>query len=242
MLTLDLQPSYNSYHPAREQERDFYGSPVPPNSQLAPYQPDVRRSSPAYGGQPQYAPRGSQGQLTPFFEPPPRERSSSRDSRGHRHHRSGSHSHHSRPPSTKGEKSDFSAERGIGANLVGAAGGGYLGHKLAGGGVGTVLGALVGGYAAHQAEKKHSKHRKDKKGKKSKDSDSDDVDDVSHGVRRRRSRHGSEPAPLGGQLYPPEAGRRRRHSRSTRSRSKRRDDSGSSDSSSEEDHRRRHRH
>jgi hypothetical protein len=243
MLTPGSQPNYNTYNPPREQERDFYGSPVPPNSQLAPYQPDPRRPSLAYGGQPQYAPRGSQGQLMPYFAPPPRERSSSRDSRGHRHHRSGSQSHHSRPASSKGEKSDHATERGIGANLVGAAGGGYLGHKFAGGGVGTVLGALVGGYAAHQAEKKHSKHRKDKKGKKSRDSDSySDNDEVSHGVRRRRSRHGSEPAPLGGQLYPPEPGRRRRHSRSARSRSKRRGDSGSNDSSSEDNHRRRRHH
>ena len=148
MLRQYSQPNLNTYNQPREQERDFYGSPVPPNSQLAPYQPDPRRPSSAYGGQQRYTPRDSQGQLMPYFEPPPRERSSSRDSRGHRHHRSGSHSHHSRPPSSKGEKSDHAMERGVGANLVGAAGGGYLGHKFGGGGMSTVLGALVGGGGA----------------------------------------------------------------------------------------------
>jgi Domain of unknwon function (DUF3824) len=132
-------------------------------------------------------------------------------------------------------------ERGIGANLVGAAGGGYLGHKFAGGGVGTVLGALVGGYAAHQAEKKHEKRRKTKKERKSRDSD----DDLSYGSSHQRSRHGSAPAPLSGQLYPPESGRHRRHSRSARSarsRSRRRDDSTGSDGSSEDGRRRYRRH
>ena len=238
ILTKDLQLSHPPYNPLRQQERDFYASPVPPNSQLAPYQPDSWRPSSAHIPQPQYPPHGSQGQIVPFFEPPPLERSSSRDSRGHRRRRS--NSHHSRSESTKDEKSGHATERGIGANLVGAAGGGYLGHKFAGGGVGTVLGALVGGYAAHMAAEKGEKSHRKKKEKKSREHGDNATE--SHGSSHRR-RRGSAPLPLIGHLLPPDAGRRRRHSKSARSRSRGRNDLSDSDSdSSSADSRTRRRH
>lgn len=231
-----------------EQERDFYGSPIPPNS-LTPY-PYSRQqlSSPQAGLAPlaPYAPRGNAprsnpGQIIPYFDPPPHEHSSSQGSgsRHHHHHRrrSKSHSQDSRPPAVTGQKSGLSVQK-LGAELVGVAGGSYLGHKLAGGGLGTVLGALAGGYAAHKASEKREGNR-EKKGRKSR---GEDVTVESFDSNQRRSRRGSAPPPLSGQLYPPDAGRSRRHSRSGRSRSRRRNDSTSSDNSSEDDYRRRRRH
>lgn len=96
-----------------------------------------------------------------------------------------------------------------------------MGHKFGKGGAATVLGALAGGFAAHTVEKKAGKEIR-KRRERELESDSESDRDVAHGDRRRRgSRRGSAPAPLGA-LF--------RREGSRRSKSRRRDDSDSDDS------------
>lgn len=44
-------------------------------------------------------------------------------------------------------------ERGLGSTLLGGTAGGFLGHKMAGGALGTVGGAVVGAVGANAANK-----------------------------------------------------------------------------------------
>ncbi|MCJ1223703.1 hypothetical protein MMC12_000346 [Toensbergia leucococca] len=93
-----------------------------------------------YPPQSQYNP--SQDALYP---PPPRSRSNSGN-------------YGSRGPSDG--KKDHSRERGLGASLVGAAGGGFLGHEVGGGALGTIGGMIAGAVSANMAEKEWEKHER----------------------------------------------------------------------------------
>ncbi|KAF1345176.1 hypothetical protein BDV97DRAFT_42701 [Delphinella strobiligena] len=57
-------------------------------------------------------------------------------------------------------------DRGLGATLLGGAGGAFLGHKTAGGGLGTLGGMVLGAIGANVLENKHEKDKKEKKHKK----------------------------------------------------------------------------
>lgn len=59
------------------------------------------------------------------------------------------------PPGSEGP--DGGKERGLGATLVGASGGGFLGHELGGGALGTIGGAIAGAIGANMLEKRHHK-------------------------------------------------------------------------------------
>ncbi|GIZ46304.1 hypothetical protein CKM354_000943300 [Cercospora kikuchii] len=54
-------------------------------------------------------------------------------------------------------------ERGLATNILGGAGGAFLGHKLGrGGAIGTIGGALVGAIAAQAAERQYAKRKEEK--------------------------------------------------------------------------------
>ncbi|KAJ9619213.1 hypothetical protein H2203_008542 [Taxawa tesnikishii (nom. ined.)] len=61
-------------------------------------------------------------------------------------------------------------ERGLGATLIGGAGGAFLGHELGGGALGTIGGLIAGAIGANALENRHEKKKKEKKHKK-RDSD-----------------------------------------------------------------------
>jgi hypothetical protein len=48
-------------------------------------------------------------------------------------------------------------DRGLGSTLLGAAGGGFVGHKLHGGALGTVGGAVLGAVATNAMGHAHKK-------------------------------------------------------------------------------------
>jgi hypothetical protein len=50
-------------------------------------------------------------------------------------------------------------ERGLGATLVGGAGGGFLAHEVGGGVLGTIAGTVVGAIGANFAEHKYKEHK-----------------------------------------------------------------------------------
>lgn len=49
-------------------------------------------------------------------------------------------------------------EKGLGATLIGSAGGGFLGHQLGGGALGTIGGMIAGAVGANVLENKHEKY------------------------------------------------------------------------------------
>ncbi|CAF9935877.1 MAG: hypothetical protein HETSPECPRED_009934 [Heterodermia speciosa] len=57
---------------------------------------------------------------------------------------------------------DHSHEKGLASTLAGAAGGGYLGHKIGGGAIGTVGGLLAGAIGARELEKRHERHKRER--------------------------------------------------------------------------------
>ncbi|KZF23327.1 hypothetical protein L228DRAFT_113989 [Xylona heveae TC161] len=54
-------------------------------------------------------------------------------------------------------------ERGLGATLLGAAGGGFVGHEAGGGALGTIAGTLIGAIGANVLENRHEKRRRSTK-------------------------------------------------------------------------------
>ncbi|KAL8728778.1 MAG: hypothetical protein Q9166_005156 [cf. Caloplaca sp. 2 TL-2023] len=112
----------------------------PTTQSLTPYQPPS----------PNYSPRASSRDERYLYA----DSFSDRD-RHHRRHRSYSrHSHRSR---------SRSRSRDLGSALIGAAGGGFLGHKYGGGALGAIGGAVAGAVGANLAEKEWEKH-KEKRG------------------------------------------------------------------------------
>lgn len=67
---------------------------------------------------------------------------------------SGYASHPGQAPGLAGQE----GERGLGSTILGATGGGFVGHKLGGGVLGTAGGALVGAVGANLANKAYVRH------------------------------------------------------------------------------------
>ena len=61
------------------------------------------------------------------------------------------------PPGSEAELGGDGKERGIGATIVGASGGGFLGHELGGGVLGTIGGMIAGAVGANALEHRHEK-------------------------------------------------------------------------------------
>ena len=61
-------------------------------------------------------------------------------------------------PGSEGPGGPQEGERGIGATLIGAGSGGFLGHELGGGMLGTLGGMIAGVVGANMLEKRHHKY------------------------------------------------------------------------------------
>ena len=59
------------------------------------------------------------------------------------------------PPGSEGPGGAAGGERGLGATIAGASGGGFLGHELGGGPLATIGGAIAGAIGANMLEKRH---------------------------------------------------------------------------------------
>ncbi|KAI4233416.1 MAG: hypothetical protein L6R40_007080 [Gallowayella cf. fulva] len=115
--------------------------PAYPNSQsLTPYHPPS----------PHYSPRASSRDERYLYV----ESDHDRPRRRHRSHSRRSHRSRSR---------SRSRSRDLGSALLGAAGGGFLGHKYGGGALGAIGGAVAGAVGANLADKEWEKH-KEKRG------------------------------------------------------------------------------
>ena len=117
----------------------------PTNQSLTPYHPPS----------PNYSPRASSNDNRYLYADSYDDRERPRR---HRHHRS--HSRRSRSSSSSRSRS---RSREIGSALLGAAGGGFIGHKYGGGALGAIGGAVAGAVASNLAEKEWEKH-KEKRG------------------------------------------------------------------------------
>ncbi|KAL8702703.1 MAG: hypothetical protein Q9201_004124 [Fulgogasparrea decipioides] len=161
------QQSYAPYPPQQQQSTGYTPHVCSYHSSLPlvafshiPEQGDRQLTQSRNSPQPAYPTTQS---LTPYHPPSPgyNGRSSSRDERylyadedrerRHRHRsRSRSHSHRSK---------SRSRSRDLGATLIGAAGGGFLGSRYGGGALGTIGGAVAGAVGANLAEKEWDKHK-----------------------------------------------------------------------------------
>ncbi|KAL8752551.1 MAG: hypothetical protein Q9184_005688 [Pyrenodesmia sp. 2 TL-2023] len=151
-----------AYDPKYYQQQAY----VPSNQQQyvpAGYTPhgDRQLTQSRYSPQPAYPTTQS---LTPYQPPSPGydydRRPSSHDERymypdedrprRHRHRSRSRHSHRSK---------SRSRSRDLGSSLLGAAGGGFLGHKYGGGTLGALGGAVAGAIGANLAGKEWEKHK-----------------------------------------------------------------------------------
>ncbi|KAI9696744.1 MAG: hypothetical protein M1836_005106 [Candelina mexicana] len=132
----DRDPYYSNSRP--HSSHGGYNQQVvaPPQGGYGPY-PTGPGPAPTGAAEGYYGPGGRHGQGDRYDD------KDRYDDRGH----SGG------PPGGAGE-----GERGLGATLVGAAGGGFLGHELGGGALGTIGGAIAGVVGANALEKKHKEY------------------------------------------------------------------------------------
>jgi len=221
------QQPYPPYHASYQSDGSRnVSSPVPHSgNQLQRYD----EVTPPYTGYvppnpQQYAPSQSN---VGFDDDDRRSYSDGSDSRGSEHRRR--RDRRKSPPRSQKERLKrrlTQDEKGIGAGLLGGAGGAMLGHELGGGGIATIGGLIAGAIGANMLESRHEKQRKDKQSQRHRDHDggsrqSDDYYNDGH------DRAPSSAAALGG-LYAQSDGRssRRHHhhhsGRSSRSRSRRR--------------------
>ncbi|KAL9062538.1 MAG: hypothetical protein Q9157_008835, partial [Trypethelium eluteriae] len=163
-----LEPPYS---------RETRHSPAPGyETAVAPYQPP----EPEWDDQPQYQypPQGAgpHGYPPPGYggHPPPLssgyddgyDSHEERRRQKHRHRGSDSGSRHSRygdddkESKEKKKKGLSEKEKGLGASLLGGAGGAFVGHEMGGGALGTILGIGAGAIGAALIEKDHDKQRK----------------------------------------------------------------------------------
>ena len=165
---------YDSYTPQDQYNPSDYQVPLPFPSRISTHsmpnnsplqsshQHQLQLSQSRYSPQPpaiQHPPIGSD------YYPPSTTRSRSVSRHHHHHH----HRSHSRAGSSRRGSSDsgdhrsksrgrnHSEVKGIGAGVVGAGLGGYLGHKFGGGTLGTVGGIVAGALGANALEKRHER-------------------------------------------------------------------------------------
>ncbi|KAL8722321.1 MAG: hypothetical protein Q9225_001169 [Loekoesia sp. 1 TL-2023] len=156
-----------AYDPNYYQQQSYAPYPSQNQRQYSPgdYTPHGDRQLTQSRRSPQPAYPTTQS-LTPYHPPSPgyEHRPSSRDERylyadedrerRHRHRSRSRHSHRSKSRSRSRSRS-----RDLGSALLGAAGGGFLGHKYGGGALGTLGGAVAGAVGANFAEKEWDKHK-----------------------------------------------------------------------------------
>ncbi|MCJ1429973.1 hypothetical protein MMC29_007888 [Sticta canariensis] len=155
-------PYRSNYYGNTYAPQDQYGeAPYPGNGYSQPsYQHQLQLSQSRYSPQP----------LSPHALAPPIPAVSypidDRDTRSRSAHSHRRRDHSSRSQSRARDTSrsrasdhhrDSSRAKGIGATLVGAAGGGLLGHEIGGGALGTLGGALAGAIGANALEKRHER-------------------------------------------------------------------------------------
>lgn len=156
-------------------QQPYDGYPPPP-AQYGTPSPAYGSPAPGYSGG--YAPPVShlplQGSLTtkpcPYQAPQQYQQPPPGGYYDQGSHHNSSHGHHDQltgpgayadadrgqgPPGSEGP--DGGKDRGLGATLVGAGGGGFLGHELGGGALGTIGGAIAGAIGANMLEKRHHK-------------------------------------------------------------------------------------
>ncbi|KAI9663169.1 MAG: hypothetical protein M1821_008217 [Bathelium mastoideum] len=222
---------------------------------LAPYQPP----EPEWDDQPQYQyppqAAGQHGYPPPGYggHPPPLssgyddDYDSHDEKRRHRHRREGSDSRHSKNDGgddggkEKKKKGLSDKEKGLGASLLGGAGGAFVGHEMGGGALGTILGIGAGAIGAALLEKDHEKQKKKEKERdrekrlKYRDDFEYGSSDVGSAGQHRRDVSPPRDDPYGDERYQPHDRDRRR-----RSRSRGRGDDEDNSSSDSEYERRRH--
>ena len=66
------------------------------------------------------------------------------------------------PPGSGFDGPGQDGEKGLGATLVGGASGGFLAHKVGGGLLGSLAGAVAGAIGANALEHQHKKHKEHK--------------------------------------------------------------------------------
>ncbi|KAI4110009.1 MAG: hypothetical protein L6R37_000142 [Teloschistes peruensis] len=127
------------------------------------FQGDRQLAQSRYSPQPAYPTNQSLTSYqpsSPGYDPRPSSRDerylSTDDDRERRHRR---RSHSGRSHRSKSRSRSRSHSRDLGASLLGAAGGGFIGHKYGGGALGAIGGAVAGAVATNFAEKEWEKHK-----------------------------------------------------------------------------------
>ncbi|MCJ1255276.1 hypothetical protein MMC24_003092 [Lignoscripta atroalba] len=138
-------PGIGGYPPPQHPYDQNYASPAPPDYSSG-YAPPVQQ---------QYQPPASASQS--YYDE-------------HPHQTQSSHSHYDDHPSGPGAYADRGyenhapgvggpeGERGLGATLIGAGSGAFVGHELGGGTLGTIGGIIAGAVGANALEKHHKKY------------------------------------------------------------------------------------
>ncbi|KAI0880559.1 uncharacterized protein GGS22DRAFT_174694 [Annulohypoxylon maeteangense] len=98
-----------------------------------------------------------------------------------------------RAPGQEGED----GERGLGATLIGGGAGGFLGHKLGKGKLGTMLGSAVGAVAANMIEHKFERKNSNQSHQSHQSHGSHGSHGHGHGHHSHHGSHGGSPAPGG---------------------------------------------
>lgn len=178
------QESYRPYRPGdyvpqvhlpAHISRSPFPFPLPKNSSIARYRISQSSQSQLQLTQSRHSPLPSPTYGPPVaYQPGPYEPESERytyteSRRSSKHHRRHSSDSRAFDRRSKDDKYDSdgrrekrrsrsrSREKGLVSTLAGAAGGGYLGHELGGGAIGTVGGLLAGAIGARELEKRHEK-------------------------------------------------------------------------------------
>lgn len=73
------------------------------------------------------------------------------------------------PPQAQHVPQGADGERGLGATVLGGAGGAFLGHKMEGGALGTIGGLAIGAIAANAFEHHHEKKKEERREERSYD-------------------------------------------------------------------------
>ena len=141
----------------------------------------------------------------------------------------------------KKKKSLSGKEKGLGASLLGGAGGAFVGHEMGGGALGTILGIGAGAVGAALLEKDHEKQKKKEAERESKKhlKYQDDFEYGSSDVGPAGHHHREAPPPMMHSYNEDQRSGRRERSRRQRSRSRGRRDSPDDSSSDSEYARRR---
>jgi len=171
----------DAYQPTASYQHSPQAGYANPNSnQLAPYNPQPqtlysRGHTPAPPDYSQYIPELHQ-QYQPQTQHHQQQGHSAQDYYGNSRGTGANDPYYAGQPSAQypgqagygqaGAVAGQEGDRGLGATLLGGAGGALLGHKTAGGGLGTLGGMLLGAIGANVLENKHEKNKKEKKHKK----------------------------------------------------------------------------